>query len=678
MGAEARPESAPFPMRAHTFSKLHALQSIIRNMDKTLRKIVNAVQAEQSGFASTQDAHKSALDSAWLDSLVRARNREMHDGKRTVAKKRLLPAYMRMRREEPEKLNAWGAPVGGAVDTQVIRLLRAKPRRTASGVATITVLTKPWCCSGDCVYCPNDIRMPKSYLSDEPACQRAERCFFDPYIQVLARLRVLEDMGHVTDKVELIVLGGTWSDYPREYQLWFISQVFRALNDAGTNNVEDAARRSFYEECGLSCDPAELREQVAHVQNRVNEGELSYNDAWRQLYGESPAWQRACSIQHATLDDLEHEQMRNECAAHRCVGLVVETRPETITPNNLVFLRMLGCTKLQVGIQSLDERVLAASCRPTKIRQIEQAFELMRLFGFKSHVHMMVNLPNATLESERLEYETLMSDPRFQPDELKLYPCCLVESSRLGEMMRNGTWQPYAEEDLISLLAADVMNTRPYSRISRMIRDISAKDILAGNKKTNLRQMVEAHLQQSADGDATPVRPAEMRLREIGVSDVCAEQLRLETLSYQTTVSEERFLQWVTEDGHLAAFLRLSLPYKHAVQRLQDIFRELHAANAENSGIVCETGDKREAPIQPDQAMIREVHVYGKVAALHHSGESAQHLGLGRKLIEQACSQAAACGYTEMNVISAVGTRNYYRSLGFCDAGLYQRKPILL
>ena len=113
-----------------------------------------------------------------------------------------------------------------------MRTLRMKPRRTASGVATITVITKPWKCSSDCLYCPNDLRMPKSYLHAEPACQRAERNFFDPYLQVASRLRALEQMGHLCDKVELIVLGGTWSDYPISYQTWFVFELFRALDDA--------------------------------------------------------------------------------------------------------------------------------------------------------------------------------------------------------------------------------------------------------------------------------------------------------------------------------------------------------------------------------------------------------------------------------------------------------------
>lgn len=656
--------------------------------------------AEPNDIPTSKLGGASALDDAWLAALVRRRNREMHDGTRRVAKKRLLPAYLALRRERPELLAQWGAPVGGSVDARVVRLLRAKPRRTASGVATITVLTKPWPCSGSCVFCPNDMRMPKSYLADEPACQRAERCCFDPYVQVLARLRVLEDMGHVTDKVELIVLGGTWSDYPRSYQLWFISELFRALNESGTPAADEAGRRRIYEQLGIapaadartaengpsapaspcmppascvppsscapsaSCAPVE----VARVQRRVDAGELTYNEAWALLYGEGSPWEQAAHMQRGSLEELERQQRANEQAAHRCVGLVVETRPDMVTPQELAFLRQLGCTKVQVGIQSLDETTLSRCGRPAPLAQTERAFALLRLFGFKSHVHLMVNLPGATPADDAREYRLLMDDERFRPDELKLYPCCLVASARLGTLMERGQWKPYEEAELVELLAQDVMATNPYARISRMIRDISATDIVAGNKKTNLRQMVEARVLAGT----APARPiGEMRLREIGTAEVDPNGLHLETLAYRTTVSEERFLQWVDAEGRLAAFLRLSLPEAAPLRKLRAAAPDL--------------------PDLPDvsHAMIREVHVYGKVAPIGTAGsvapedqnaagadEGAQHAGLGRALVADACAQAEAAGYAAVNVISAVGTRAYYRALGFEDAGLYQRKPL--
>lgn len=610
-------------------------------MEEALFEIVNAIQLRQQP------------DSAWLDKLVRRRNREMHDGTRQVAKRRLLPAYLRMRDHSPEKLASWGVVPGDETDEAVVRLLKAKPRRTASGVATITILTKPWPCSGNCIYCPNDMRMPKSYLSDEPACQRAERNFFDPYMQVAARLRVLNDMGHVTDKIELIVLGGTFDDYPKEYQLWFVSEAFRALNDDDSVRAKEYSKRQkFYEECGVLNAPDALSEFVFESQEKVNVGELSYNKAFEQLY-EHDAWKYASNIQHASIEDLERQHVLNELAAHRVVGLVVETRPDAISLDSLLFLRRLGCTKVQMGIQSLDQRILNINARGVTVGQIAESFKLLRLLGFKSHIHFMVNLMGATPESDIAEYRQLVQDPRFIPDEVKLYPCCLVESARLTESYESGEWVPYKEADLMRILVSDVFATPPFTRISRMIRDISATDILAGNKKTNLRQMVE----QDVANSAAKMSVQEMRLREISTNDVSPADLHMETISYETTVSEERFLQWVTDGNKLAGFLRLSLPKAEAIEDL-------------SSETEC-------FPIGMGEAMIREVHIYGKVARLHEGGESAQHAGLGRYLIDEACKQAAAEGYTAANVISAIGTRQYYRSLGFEDVGLYQRRKLV-
>ena len=575
------------------------------------------------------------LDAAWLDRLLRRHNRTTHDATRRVAKRRLLPYYLSTKADDPDRWESW--QVDPATEQALLRILKVKPRRTASGVATITVITRPWPCSSDCLYCPNDVRMPKSYLSDEPACQRAERNFFDPYLQVRSRLVALSEMGHVTDKVELIVLGGTWSDYPRAYQLWFVSELFRAVNDFGESRVagehpEERDRR--YRACGLTYNKDELLRRTGDVQRQVDEGLLSYNEAIRQIGG-SDAWRAVEAWQQATTDDLLREHARNEEAAHRVVGLTIETRPDLISPETAREMRELGCTKVQMGIQSLDQHILEANQRRVSVAQIADAFCALRLAGFKIQVHFMANLLGATPEADKADYLRLVSDERFLPDEVKLYPCCLVQSSRLGACYADGSWQPYGEEELMDLLVADTLATPAYTRISRMIRDISSTDIVAGNKRTNLRQMVEARIARLG----APVH--EIRMREVATTDVDPAALRLDCVAYRTTVSDERFLQWVTDDGHIAAFLRLSLP--------------------------------REGT----QAMIREVHVYGRVASLGSSERGgAQHAGLGRQLVEEACAQAREAGFSAINVISSVGTRGYYRNLGFGTAGLYQQRSL--
>ena len=581
---------------------------------------------------------------------------------RPLSKRQLMAFYLDVQKNQPERWSSWC--LSDEQQRRLVRTLQMKPRRTASGVATITVLTKPWKCSSNCLYCPNDLRMPKSYLADEPACQRAERTFFDPYLQVAARLKALTEMGHITDKVELIVLGGTWSDYPESYQIWFIRELFRALNDGSQAIGNLPARKHAYESAGISCDPELLKAFVAEEQRRIDNRETTYNQAFDRLYGENAAWASASQWQKATWEELEAEQDANVDGQHRVVGLVIETRPERITPTHLAALRRMGCTKVQMGIQSLDEKVRTLNDRHTSTQQIQRAFELLRLFGFKTHVHAMVNLLGATPESDKADYLHLCNDAAFQPDEVKLYPCVLVEGTGLCERFEDHAWQPYSEPSLVDVLVSDTCATPAFTRISRMIRDISAPDIKAGNKKVNLRQLVEQRI--DSEGLAT----AEIRHREVSLANVAAEDLSLEVVEYETTATSERFLQWVTPQGKIAGFLRLSLPHANAIAQLSE---EYEAATSK-------TAEQRHAlpfPLQAGEAMIREVHVYGRVEKLQHAGiNNAQHRGLGTQLVNRACELASRAGYQRINVISAVGTRGYYRKLGFYDNGLYQQRML--
>lgn len=623
------------------------------------------------------------VDDRALVKLVHAQARRAGGDKRAFAKRRLLPFYQRVKREDPERWARWG--ITPELEEGLIKVLRMKPRRSASGVATITVITKPWPCSGSCIFCPSDVRMPKSYLADEPASARAEQACFDPYLQVSARLTALSQMGHATDKIELIVLGGTWSDYPVEYQIWFMRELFRALNDDATvSESGSSARGGSSDDSGIafappgsSAAPASFDSGVAPaplgpaaapapldpvateaVQREVTDGRLSYNQAVAQLYGENDAWREAARVQAATMEELEYEQRRNETARHRVVGLVIETRPDAITPEALVNIRRMGATKIQMGVQSVDQRVLDANGRGIRVAQIERAFSLLRLFGFKIHAHFMVNLLGSTPEADRLDYRRFVAELAFQPDEVKLYPCALIESSRLRGRYEAGEWRPYTEDELVGVLIDDVLATPAYCRVSRMIRDFSSDDIMAGNKKPNLRQMVESRLRERSE--QTGERVQEIRFREIATSEVDVRALRLEVVPYETPATSERFLQWVTPEGRIAGFLRLSLPKAAAVEALAS---ELRTAGCE-------------PPVRPGEAMIREVHVYGMAARVGEEGGAAQHHGLGRKLVERARELAREVGYERINVISAVGTREYYRHLGFYDHGLYQQCKI--
>lgn len=580
-----------------------------------------------------------------VERIIRAHNKQLAPGTKNYAKKRLLPYFLRVKESDPQRFAAW--QLDELTEKKLIATLQVKPRRTASGVATITVMTKPYKCASNCIYCPNDVRMPKSYLGDEPVCQRAERNYFDPYLQVVSRLRALHQMGHVTDKVELIVLGGTWSDYPLSYQTWFMTGLFRALNEGAAAEDNVPKLRAHYRALGLTSKRDEVDAWVAEEQRAVTARTTQFNAAIDRLYGTSEAWQAYEREQTATLEELTAEQRRNERAQHRVVGLVVETRPDTITPENLTLLRTFGCTKIQIGVQSLDEAILRANHRTISVATIAEAFELLRAFGFKIHAHTMLNLLGATPASDKADFQRFAHEAPFQPDEIKLYPCSLVDGTDLVAHYREGSWRPYSHDELLDVLVADTLATPPFMRISRMIRDISAHDIVVGNKKANLRQMVERAIEKS--GKASAIK--DIRYREVSTGEVDLDTLTLDDVAYDTSNTREHFLQWVTPDNRIAGFLRLSLPHASYL-----------AAHA------------NELPVHAGEAMIREVHVYGKVTGLGKKGRSAQHAGLGRRLIEHATQLAREAGYSRINVISAIGTREYYRSLGFADNGLYLQK----
>ena len=584
------------------------------------------------------------VDATCLQNIVRNYNKGLEKGAPSAAKRRLLPYYSQVKQNNPELWESWH--IDTETEKKLLAAIQMKPRRTASGVATITVITKPWVCSSKCIYCPNDVRMPKSYMSDEPACQRAEMNYFDPYLQVAARLHVLEAMGHITDKIELIILGGTWTDYPEDYQTWFVKELFCALNDdPGTRKRVQEERSAWYEGLGLSRERSSRKHAVANTQAQVHAGQIDFNQAISELYIKDVAWSTIADKQKAGLDELTHEHKKNEGADHRVVGLVMETQPDTITHASLRHLRMLGATKVQIGIQSLDDAILAQNNRRISVEEIRRSCALLRLYGFKLHIHFMANLYGANPEADKRDYKKLVTEAYYLPDEVKLYPCALIEGTELCKHFEDGTWRPYSEEELIDLLVYDTLATPCYTRISRMIRDFSSHDIKEGNKKVNLRQLVE----QAAEQQDQPIQ--EIRYREISTQTADISRLKLERVAYTTAISQEYFLQWVSQDAKIAGFLRLSLPDQSFVEEQPE-----------------------SCPIGLNEAMIREVHVYGRVAELHATNKGAQHLGLGKKLIEEAEKIAREAGYARLNVISAIGTRGYYSKLGFEDCGLYQQK----
>lgn len=533
----------------------------------------------------------------------------------------------------------------------LLERLRMKPVRTISGVTPVTVLTKPFPCPGTCIFCPNDVRMPKSYLADEPGAQRAEQNGFDPYLQTYTRLQAYHNNGHPTDKIEVIVLGGTWSFYPETYQIWFIKRIFDALHDFGRgedrrDEVLAALRgmTEFHPEqapSNVMLHGLDLRQSYNQVVQTIYRDEMhrSRDLAEQIAVGER---QRTPTDEYASWDELEAAHRENETAACRCVGLVIETRPDHISEEEVLRIRRLGCTKVQIGFQSLNDDVLRLNKRGHTVSATRRAVRLLRQAGFKIHAHWMPNLYGSDPDLDIEDYQRLFDDPDFRPDELKIYPCSLIESAELMRKFQSGEWRPYTHDELLHVLVECFRLTPEYCRLTRVIRDIPSTDIVEGNQLTNFRQIAENAL--AAQGE----RSQDIRAREVRFRKVDAEHLSMDEQSYATSTGEEIFLQFITPARDIAGFLRLALP-AHAHPALTD---ELEGA-----------------------AIIREVHVYGQAVGIGAELPGrAQHAGLGTLLIERAVEIARAHGYRQLAVISAIGTREYYRRRGFGDGILYQAR----
>jgi elongator complex protein 3 len=516
------------------------------------------------------------IDQRALDRILR---RHPKEGRGIYSKREILSAFR----------DRGGVESRGTSELAFAEKLRTCPTRSLSGVTPVAVLTRSFPCPGRCIFCPSDLGMPKSYLADEPGCQRAAANRFDPYLQTWNRLLAYRRMGHPTAKIELIILGGTWSFYPEAYQVWFVRRCLEALNDFGA---------------GLD-GRGEVAELTAESQR--------------------PEWR-----------GLEEAQCANESSQSRCVGLVIETRPDQVSGEEVARIRRLGGTKVQLGVQSLSDEVLVKNRRGHDVAASRRALHLLRGAGFKLHVHWMPNLYGSSPAADLEDFDRLFSDPGFRPDEIKIYPCSLVRGVELERQYRSGAWRPYSQEELLEVLSGCLRRIPEYCRLSRLVRDIPSHYILAGNKLTNFREVVTAHL------DEQGFRSRDIREREIRGRPCDPERLSLSSTDYATSLGREHFLQFVTPEDRLAAFLRLSLP---------------------SSG---------------GGAMIREVHVYGVAADLgERSPQKAQHLGLGRRLLERAARIAVEAGYRDLSVISAVGTRDYYRALSFRDRGLYQYRPLM-
>lgn len=469
-------------------------------------------------------------------------------------------------------------------DRDFMKFLRKRGVRSMSGIVSITIITKAFPCPGKCIFCPTEPGMPKSYLSNEPAIMRAILNDFGAYKQTLNRIDSLRRTGHETDKVEIIVSGGTFSFYPHAYQTAFTRQMFNALN-----------------------------------------------------YPAKPA---------RTL--LEAQQI-NETAQNRCVGLSYETRPDHITEDEVKRLCRLGATKIEIGVQCLDDEIYELNQRGHTISDVARCMQLLKDACFKINAHMMPNLYGSTPQRDYEMMKELFDNPAFRPDWMKIYPTMVVPWSVLEKMHKRGEFTAYSDEELIELLVRIKPLIPEYCRVTRLYRDIPAPTIVDGSKISNLRQVVHEEMKRRGLPQCRCIR-----CREIRDTVVEPKDLRMRITEYDASSGKEFFMQW--EDpvsDKICAFLRLRFPSQYYTGK-KHFMRELEGA-----------------------ALIRELHVYGMHIPVNDREEGAQqHFGLGKALIARAEEISRSAGFKKMAIISGVGVREYYRKWGYQLEGTYMVRKI--
>jgi elongator complex protein 3 len=473
------------------------------------------------------------------------------------------------------------------IQPKLAEVLQRKPTRTASGVAVIAVMTSPYPCPhGKCLPCPGgpELCVPQSYTGLEPAAKRAIRHGFDPYRQVKARLHALRQTGHPTDKAELIVMGGTFTARPRDYQEWFMRRCIQAMND--------------------------------------------FPHALAEPY------------------DLNAVFSANARAVTRNVGVTFETRPDYAKQRHVDDMLSLGGTKVELGLQSTSDDILANIERGHTVADAVEANQACRDSGLKVGFHMMPGLPGSDFNSDLRMFRELFTNERFCPDYLKIYPTLVTEGTALHEMWKRGDYTPFEVNDAIELVALVKAQLPKWVRLQRVQRDIPAQRILAGVKKGNLRQLAKRRL-RDLGGDCDCIRCREIGLQR--VSYVEAVEQRVE--KYRACGGTEHFISCMgllDELEFLIGFARLRFPNKSPRPEITE-----------------------------ETAVLRELHVYGNAAMIGERNEKKwQHRGYGAVLLLTAEHIATGAGMYRLAVNSAIGVRDYYKAKGYAFEGPYAVKKL--
>ncbi len=511
------------------------------------------------------------------------------------------------------------------------KILLTKPARSQSGVSVIAIMTKPIKCPhGKCIYCPGGLNsffgsVPQSYTGREPATMRAIRANYDSYMQVMNRLEQYIITGHVPQKVELIIMGGTFPSFADKYQKEFISYALKAMNDfskmffRGKNkgkNFDFEYFKEFFELPGNVKD----RKRTEIIQKKLHE--------------KKGKW------------DLEKEQKRNETADIRCVAMCIETRPDYCREEHISKMLKLGATRVELGVQTIYNDIHRKIERGHFVKDVIEATRLLKDSFLKVGYHIMPGLPGSDFEKDINIFRELFLNPDFKPDNLKIYPCMVIKGTKLYKMWKSGNYKPLDAKSAAEIIIQGKQFVPEYCRIMRIQRDIPTKFTEAGVEMTNLRQYVDNLMKERR------LKCRCIRCREPKDKEIDYESIKIVKRKYEASNGTEVFISAEdVKNDILLGFCRLRIPYNP--------FRK---------------------EILPCSAGIRELHVYGRALPIDKKNEnygSAQHRGFGKKLLSEAERIAQEeFGCKNIYVISGIGVREYYKRLGYERKGVYMFKRI--
>jgi len=500
--------------------------------------------------------------------------------------------------------------------------IKTKPMRTQSGVAPVAIMTEPRDCEhGTCTFCPGGVNsffgnVPKSYTGNEPASMRAIRNKFDAYLQVFNRLEHYVLLNQIPEKVELIIMGGTFLSYPAEYQEKFVKDAFQAMNLFSEMFFADG-----------KFDKNKFK--------KFFEFELEFKSKERteKIHGKLLKLKKE--------DELENEQIKNEDSKIRCVALVIETKPDWCKKEHINQALRLGATRIEVGIQTLNDSILKKVNRGHTLKDSIEAVKSLKDAGYKVVIHMMPGLPSSTPQEDINNFKELFENEDYKPDGLKIYPCMVVPGTPLYKQYQKGEFRPLRTKEAAEIVAKCKEFIPKYCRIYRIQRDIPTKVTVDGVGLTNFRQVV--HELMSKNGKKCEC----IRCREIKNSKVNWKNVKLNRIDYDASNGKEIFLSF-DDDDKLLGFLRLRIPSRST-------FRN---------------------EITKDSAIVREMHVYGEAAKIGEKGKI-QHRGLGRKLLSKAENIARnEFSKNKLVILSGIGVKEYFFKLGYKKDGVYVSKSL--